>query len=199
MDTGEFKGQSGAKKALFVFKLVVRVFGFLTGIGSLILGGVAIKLTANSLHFNSGKEQFMVALVSLFCIIFGLLLIIAETRNKYTLRMMKYFLFLATYIGRGIFYIIVGVLCLALPIKINGTSWGNVVGGCMCAAGFLNIVLFPFVFCMEPRNKNKPQRFEDDPSVPSSTTELPGPLDNSVGSSKPSTYNPPSQSNPFDD
>lgn len=31
-----------------------------------------------------------------------------------------------------------GVLCLALPITIDGTSWGKVVGWCMVGAGNIN-------------------------------------------------------------
>eukprot|EP00026_Physarum_polycephalum_P010283 Phypoly_transcript_10440.p1 GENE.Phypoly_transcript_10440~~Phypoly_transcript_10440.p1 ORF type:complete len:112 (+),score=12.12 Phypoly_transcript_10440:605-940(+) len=109
--------------------------------------------------------------------------------------MMKYFLFLASYLGRGIFYIIVGTLCLALPIQIDKVSWGDVVGGCMCAAGALNIILFPFVLCMEGRDNNKPQRLEEEPTAP--TAEI-SPMDNSVGSSQHGTYTPPSHNNPFD-
>ena len=102
----------------------------------------------------------------------------------------------------------VGVLCLALPIRVNGVSWGDVVGGCMCGAGMfplppllspissfvlpdscnsgvLNIILLPFVICMEGKEEpNKAHRFEDEP--PSTD---PSPMDNSVGSSKHSTYN----------
>jgi len=203
IDPKKFKeAKSKKKKALLVVIFGTRLFGFLTGVGTLILGAVTLKNSVSlSTHMTN---RFLVGLVSFFCIIFGILLIIAETRNKYSRPAMNYFLFLKTYIGRGIFCVMIGVLCLALPLGVNGIPWGDVVGACMCAAGALNLALFPVV-CMTGKDEKQPnhQRFEDEadgPPPPEANSELPSPIANSVsmpsGSSASGFQQP---SNPFDD
>jgi len=177
-DRDEFEQATPCMRALIVFKWIVRIFGILTGIGLIILGIVTLHILGQVGNGIPSDFVLLDGLMGIYCIIFGAMVLLGETRNRLTKKLMKYLLFLSTFVGRGIFYVYIGLLSLALPLTINGVSWGKVLGGCLIAAGALNLILFPF-FCFKKRkeqNKNntgKSKVPQDIESAPPKNNSLP--------------------------
>eukprot|EP01111_Echinosteliopsis_oligospora_P012054 TRINITY_DN409_c1_g1_i1.p1 TRINITY_DN409_c1_g1~~TRINITY_DN409_c1_g1_i1.p1 ORF type:complete len:226 (-),score=60.22 TRINITY_DN409_c1_g1_i1:160-837(-) len=140
-------------KFLIAVKIIVRIICGLVGLGLSAVGitvlSLAGKIRVSGVDDASIKLQ--TGITGFYCLIFGIMIVIAETRCRYTRHFFVFLGFLNTYIGRCIFYVFVGILVypLAYPSPLAGT----ICGAFLVAGGGLNLILFPF-FCQPGRWKS---------------------------------------------
>eukprot|EP01112_Ceratiomyxa_fruticulosa_P016239 TRINITY_DN4873_c0_g1_i1.p1 TRINITY_DN4873_c0_g1~~TRINITY_DN4873_c0_g1_i1.p1 ORF type:complete len:159 (+),score=28.82 TRINITY_DN4873_c0_g1_i1:259-735(+) len=128
---------STTSKALHGLATVIRVIGIVAGLLLGVLGGFIVFKSKTGLN---SKAILFSAISGFYCVVFCFLIIIAELRPKFII---KYFLFLNTFLGRGVFYLFAGLL--TFPIPFTEYDWViEVTGFTLVSIGLLNIVLIFF-------------------------------------------------------
>ncbi|OMJ88805.1 hypothetical protein SteCoe_9192 [Stentor coeruleus] len=116
----ENKG-SPTTKWTYVFKSI----SFLLGAGLIVIGILDI--------FGFSLDDPISIVLPIYFILFGLLIIAAEVPLKFVL---SRFMFIQNLFGRGLFYIVVGFLCLRSEI------WEYIIGGFLLFVGLSYIIIF---------------------------------------------------------
>jgi len=149
-------------KLLNGIKTVVRVVCGIVG-AALIVIGVVVMIAAGTA--SSFELRVTTGIMGFYCMIFGILIVIAETRTTRTKKLMDYFRFMSTYIGRGVFYIFVGIV--VYPISYPSHAIGIIAGILLIVGGVLNLCLFP-CFCKIERKteESKAQPIQDQELYP---------------------------------
>jgi len=135
-------------KILHALKTVVRVVCGIVGAALIVIGAVLISVASHA----SLEQKLSTGIMGFYCIVFGVLIVIAESRTTKTKKMMKFFKFLSTYIGRGLFYVFVGIV--VYPITYPSHVIGIIAGILLVVGGVLNLLLFP-CFCKMDRKLKK--------------------------------------------
>jgi len=143
-DSGTVAKQSNQEgscsKFLNIVKFVARFLCLLVGLALIIVGAF---LLSEVKYAGDSTVGFALAIYGFYCIVFGILSMLAEIRHRAIQGLMKYILFLTTYLGRCVFYVFVGVV--VLPIQVPKVTYiGYVMGGILIGAGILNLLIFPF-------------------------------------------------------
>jgi len=109
------------------------------------------------------SDSLLNAIQGTFLALAGLCILSAELRNRWTSkRGVKVFVFLESWGGRGVFYLIVGALNIPIKVKVMNISYatGLEFGGAVALSGILSIALFPFFFNLNRRREEVKQIWE---------------------------------------
>lgn len=144
---------SGSAQQAKAGKVVLQILRFLAfACGVAVVAMAVLGLFALEFLFNS-KEAFengiTAVISSFFLLLFGILICLAELR---VYKVLKWFAFLTTFTGCGLFYIMVGLLVLGIRIRNEpDVPIGLIIGGIVIAVGLINLLLACFVPQKGPR------------------------------------------------
>jgi len=173
--------KTGCKKFLYTAKWIVRIVCAVMGLALMAIGAYIDSVAG---RMSISKDSITLGIMGFYCMIFGILIMLAEARSQKTLFVLHFFMFLNTYIGRGVFYIFIGIL--TFPINVNDKSWGVIIGSILVAGGGLNLVLFPF-FCGQKSNNQKQDekrgsnKYAPESPAPAAQTPSSNPFDGGEG------------------
>jgi len=138
---------------LYFFMIVTRFICLIAGVAELGYGGWIFYYTGQIKHDNNlVGNSFLNVITGAFVFIAGLAIIAAELRTRWTAqRTVKVFIFLGSWVGRGCFYLAIGLLNIPITIKVynldlvQGKEFAALVG----LAGLLSICMHPFFWHLE--------------------------------------------------
>eukprot|EP00823_Brevimastigomonas_motovehiculus_P004406 TRINITY_DN2906_c0_g1_i1.p1 TRINITY_DN2906_c0_g1~~TRINITY_DN2906_c0_g1_i1.p1 ORF type:complete len:255 (+),score=53.47 TRINITY_DN2906_c0_g1_i1:62-826(+) len=143
---------------------VPRILGGVAGLGLLACGIIYIVIPGSSFS----PKSFVFAIYE---VLFGVLIILAELKWK---PLLKWFRFLATYLGLGLFYLFLGGFAL------NDAWYDIILAICLCAVGIIDLLLA----CSCKKMKG----FEETPMQPMGAGPTPPPSSSSMPQAPPNPY-----------
>eukprot|EP01112_Ceratiomyxa_fruticulosa_P019470 TRINITY_DN6377_c0_g1_i1.p1 TRINITY_DN6377_c0_g1~~TRINITY_DN6377_c0_g1_i1.p1 ORF type:complete len:161 (+),score=17.43 TRINITY_DN6377_c0_g1_i1:131-613(+) len=150
-----YHSETKCDKVFHWAEYVVRILCLLIGLALIVIGAYIFSLLHNysfSISLQLGVEAF-------YFMVFGIVCVIAETRHPKTMIILKWMLFLNTYLGRCIYYVFVGIVIYPLSLP-KAKDIGKIMGGILVAAGILNLLLLPGRCRNDGQNKGKKQIIE---------------------------------------
>eukprot|EP01112_Ceratiomyxa_fruticulosa_P007405 TRINITY_DN1918_c0_g1_i2.p1 TRINITY_DN1918_c0_g1~~TRINITY_DN1918_c0_g1_i2.p1 ORF type:complete len:252 (-),score=54.17 TRINITY_DN1918_c0_g1_i2:136-891(-) len=146
---------------LYFAAALVRLVCIIAGFAELGYGGWICYQEKNYKGFTS--DSLLNGIQGIFLLLAGLAILFAEFRNRWTTkRTVKVFVFLESWGGRGVFYLILGALNIPIKVKVMNISYatGLEFGGLTALGGLLSISLFPFFYNLGRRRDEVKQIWE---------------------------------------
>jgi len=140
---------------------VVRLICVAAGLAELGYGGWILYQEKNFKQF--GSDALLNVIQGIFLVLAGVTILFAELRTRWTTkRTVKVFVFLESWGGRGVFYLILGALNIPIKVKVLNISYatGLEFGGLVAFAGILSISVFPFFYNLARRRDEVHQIWE---------------------------------------
>lgn len=138
---------------LYFFMILVRFYCAIAGFAELGYGGWIFYNTATVVVPTKVPLDIVAGIATGgFLLIAGLAILFAELRTRWTAqRSVKVFVFLGSWVGRGLFYLAIALLNLPIQVEVynlklvQGKEFAAVVG----LAGLLSLIMHPFFWHLE--------------------------------------------------
>lgn len=138
---------------LYIVMIFVRFYCLIAGLAELGYGGWIFYQTAVDVVPTKIPLNILAGIATGgFCCLGGLAIMFAECRTRWSSRRgVKVFVFLGSWIGRGVFYLVIALLNLPIKVEVynlkqvTGQEFAAVVG----LAGILSICMHPFFWHLE--------------------------------------------------
>lgn len=135
--------KDGNAKAGKIVIMIFRILAFACGVAVAAMGVIGLIPLPDIFQSRDAFVNGITGIVSSFyLLLFGLLICLAEAK---VLAVLKYFAFLATFTGVGVFLILVGFLVLGVRIpQAPDVELGLIVGGIVIVLGVFNLIFACF-------------------------------------------------------